>query len=343
MSDALVLSGAVAKGAFTAGALAVLSDPETKTRLSIDVARIVGASSGALNGVYYAAAVHAGTEAFAGQRLAQLWLDDATISGAFDFSLRDILEGVGLSTDAKLVNLLRQHIVPGDVRRPIELRLVVTNADGELVDIEGAPATSYEHVVEISGDDFDTAEALERVFVAAAASSALPGAYAPVPIEVGGRTVRGLDGGLVNDTPLGHAFAGAPSITRAFVVVPFPRVRTEAPDLHGVGLGSHVLDVVLEQRLVRDLRRAADVNCVLSLLPSLVADAAQRAALLEALGWKGRQPVQIVEIRPDAELPGNSFSGLTSLELRRQYVQAGIDAATRALAALGTVGLAGPA
>ena len=71
MSDALVLAGGVAKGAFSAGALSVLSDPETKARLGLDVSRIVGASSGALNGVFYAAAIRSGNEAFAGQRLAQ--------------------------------------------------------------------------------------------------------------------------------------------------------------------------------------------------------------------------------------------------------------------------------
>src|SRR5580698_8931372 len=137
MSDALVLAGAVAKGAFTAGALAVLSDPDTKARLSLDVARIVGASAGALNGVYYAAAIRAGTEAFAGQRLAQLWLDDGTIGGAFDFSLRDILGGLGLSTNEKLVSLLRRQIAPSEGRQPVELRVVVTNADGELISVGG--------------------------------------------------------------------------------------------------------------------------------------------------------------------------------------------------------------
>jgi len=334
MSDALVLAGAVAKGAFTAGALAVLSEPDTKARFAVDVTRIVGTSSGALNGVYYAAAVHAGAEAFAGQRLAQLWLEDATIGGAFDFSLRDILGGISLSTDEKLVKIMRQHIVPTDGRQAIELRLVVTNADGEAVDIDGTAATTYEHVIDFTGADFVTTEALERVFLATAASSALPGAYAPVPIELAGRVVRGLDGGLVNDTPLGHALAGAPSIERVFVVVPFPRVRTQAPVLHGLALGAHVLDIVLDERLVRDLRRVARVNRVLAQLPSLVAEAAERAALLEALGWTGRRAVQVVEIRPVEDLPGNSFSGLASLELRQQYVQAGGEAARRALAAL---------
>jgi predicted acylesterase/phospholipase RssA len=338
MSDALVLAGGVAKGAFTAGALAVLSDPQTKAAIGLDVARIVGASSGALNGVFYAAAIRSGTEAFAGQRLAQVWLDDATLGGAFEFSFRDLLGAVGLSTDDKLLALLRQHVRPsqGDLH-PIALRLVVTNADGEPIAIEdGGVATTFEHVVDLTGSDFDTAEALERVFVAAAASAALPGAYAPVPLEVGGRTVRGLDGGLVDDTPLGHALSGAPEITRVFVLVPSPRIRTEPADLHGLALASHVFDILVEERLVRDLRHVARVNRVLARLPSLVADPGERAALLDALGWTGRRPVQIVEIRPDAALPGDGFSGFTSLALRQGYVQAGSDAARRVVAALGS-------
>jgi predicted acylesterase/phospholipase RssA len=331
MSDALVLAGGVAKGAFTAGALSVLSDPATKAHLGLDVARIVGASSGALNGVFYAAAIRSGTEAFAGQRLAQVWLDDATLRGAFDLSLRDLLGGTGLSTDSKLLALLRGHVLPSPGGlQPIELRLVITNADGEPMTLDdGTVATTFEHVVDLTGPDFDTAEGLERVFVAAAASAALPGAYAPVPIEVGGRTFRGLDGGIVDDTPLGHAIAGAPEITRVFVLVPSPRIRTEPADLQGLALASHVFDILIEERLVRDLGHVARVNRVLATLPSMVADPAERAAVLGALGWAGRRPVEIVEIRPDVELPGDGFSGFTSLPLRQQYVQAGIEAAQR--------------
>jgi predicted acylesterase/phospholipase RssA len=334
MSDALVLAGSVAKGAFTAGALSVLSEPGTKAHLDLDIARIVGASSGAINGVYYAAAIRAGSEALAGQRLAQLWLDDATVRGAFDLSLRDIVGGLGLSNSKKLLELLRSQIPPSEGRHPIELRIVVTNASGEPISANGSMATTYEHVVAANGSDFDTAQSLERLFTAVTASAALPGVYAPVPIELDGRIVQGLDGGIVDDAPLGRALEGAPDIARVFVCVPFPRVRTEPPDLHGLGLASHVFDLLVDERLIRDLRRVADTNRVLSQLPSLVQNPEERTALLEALGWAGRRPVQIVEIRPAAELPGNAFSGFTSLELRRQYVQAGIDAARRVVASL---------
>jgi predicted acylesterase/phospholipase RssA len=334
MSDALVLAGAVAKGAFAAGALSVLSEPETKARLGLNITRIVGASSGALNGVYYAAAIRAGAEAFAGQRLAQLWLDDATLRGAFDFSLHDIFGGLGLSSDKKVLALLREQIKPCDGRQPVELRVIVTNASGELISVDGRPATTFEHVVDATGADFDTTESLERILLAVAASAALPGVYAPVAIELGGRTVQGFDGGIVDDAPLGHAIEGVPDLSRVFVCAPFPRVRTEPQDLRGLALAGHIFDLLVQQRLIRDLHRVADTNRVLAQLPSIVADPRERDALLDALGWAGRRPVQIVEIRPEADLPGNAFSGFTSLELRRGYVQAGVEAARRVVSTL---------
>lgn len=334
MSDALVLAGAVAKGAFTAGVLSVLSEPETKVRFGVNITRIVGSSSGALNGVYYAAAIRAGAEAFAGQRLAQLWLDDATIRGAFDFSVRDLVSGLGLSSDKRVLELLRAHIRPNRGRHPIELRVVVTNATGTPIPVDGGLATTFEHVVDVAGSDFDTDDALERVFVAVAASVALPGVYAPVPIELAGRRVQGVDGGIVDDAPLGHALHGAPDVERIFVCVPFPRIRTEPQDLHGLSLAWHVFDLLVQERLIRDLQRVWRSNRILAQLPSLVASPDERAALLEALGWTGRRPIQIVEVRPESDLPGNVFSGFTSLELRQRYVQAGVEAARRTLCTL---------
>ena len=139
MSDALVLAGAVVKGAFTAGALSVLSEPDTQSRIGLDVARIVGASSGGLNGTFYAAAIRSGDEAAAGQRLVQVWLDDATFFGTFNLSLRDIAGALGLSTESKVATLLRRHIAPASGLNPIELRLVVTNTDGEPIEMTVMP------------------------------------------------------------------------------------------------------------------------------------------------------------------------------------------------------------
>jgi predicted acylesterase/phospholipase RssA len=331
MADALVLSGAAVRGAFAAGALSVLFAPDVASRLGLGVTRIVGASSGALNGTFMAAAIRAGTTADAGQRLSTIWLDDATVTGAFDVSLRDVVRELGVSSDDKVLAVLRKNIAPSAGTAPVELRLVVTNADGEPIPVGGSDATTFEHVFTFSGPDFDTADALERVFVAAAASSALPGLFAPVAVTVNGRTVRGLDGGLVDDTPLGTALDGAPEVDRVFVIAPYPRVRAVPASLSGLDLAAHVLDMLVDERLVRDLRRTDEVNRALARLVTAVPDESQRNAVLDALGWTGRRPVEVVEIRPDAELSGNAFAGFTSRGLREQYVEAGVAAATAAL------------
>ena len=298
------------KGAFSAGVLSVLSDPDTRARHGIDVTRIVGASSGALNGVFYATAIRDGTEASAAQQLAQLWLDDATLRGALDFSLHDLLHGLGVSNSDKVLGVLREHIRPASGSRPIQLRIIVTNATGETIDVAGRPATSFEHVVDATDADFDTAESLERIFTAVAASAALPGIFAPVPIEIAGRTVQGFDGGIVDDAPLGRALEGAPEIERVLVCAPYPRVRTEPADLHGLALAGHIFDLLVQERLIRDLQRVANTY----------------------------PTVRVVEIRPEADLPGHAFSGFTSIDLRRQYVQSGVDAARRALGDMTTGG-----
>ena len=82
------------------------------------------------------------------------------------------------------------------------------------------------------------------------------------------------------------------------------------------------------------LRRVADVNAALARLAKILPDPVHRTAVLDALGWEGRRPVQVVEIRPEKELPGDAFSGFVSKELRQTYVQSGADAARRVLAAL---------
>jgi predicted acylesterase/phospholipase RssA len=336
MTDAIVLAGAASMGAFTAGALSVLSEPGVQQRQALQIQRVVGVSAGALNGAYYAAAIHAGTVQSAGSQLTELWLDDATFLRTFDVSLGDVVALRGLSNDRKLVARLRQQIRPTKSRQPVELRLVLTNADGETVEIGGQAATTYEHVERFTSADFETQASLERLFVAVAASSALPVAFAPVSIELAGQRAHGLDGGLVNDTPLGHALDGALEIDRVFVVVPFPRVRAPPARLQGLALAARLLDIIVDERLVRDLRYAAHINRVLTRLPSLVPDADMREELLEALSWSGRRPVRIVEIRPEEELAGNGLSGLASRELRQLYVDAGVAAARAALMPPGT-------
>ncbi|MGH7293602.1 MAG: patatin-like phospholipase family protein [Polyangiaceae bacterium] len=336
MPDAFVFAGAVAKGAFTGGALSVLSMPGVKARIGLDVRRIVGASSGALNALYFAAELRAGREAFAGSRLARIWIEQGTARQVFDVSLGNLLRGRGISSQRGLLALLREHLRVRPGRHPVDLRMVVTNLDGDLTHVGGALATSFEHVARFVGSDLDAAEGLDRAARTAAASAALPGLFAPTALTIGGRSVEAVDGGVTDNAPVGHALQGAFDIDRVFVIAAVPRVQPSPGRLRGLGLASQLLDVVVQERLVRELRAIERGNAWLAAIESTVPDGAQRAAVLDALGWNGCRPVQVVEIRPTAPLPGNALSGFFSRRLREEYVQSGIEAAQRAVRALVT-------
>jgi predicted acylesterase/phospholipase RssA len=304
LTDALVLTGAAMKGAFAAGVLSVLCDRDVKGRLGLDVRRIVGSSSGALNGAYYAASIRMGDESHAGEGLVQVWLEDATLANAFSPSLRGIFGLQGFFDTDGMLAVMRRRLVARPGTEHVDLRVVVTDAGGRPVG--DPPLTTYEQVVTFSDGDFDQEDSLDLVRRVAAASASVPVLFVPAKLEVQGRTFYALDGGLVDDTPLGAALEG-PEVRRVFVVTPFPRVAPP-PRLRGLSLLAHLLDVLTQQRLTRDL--------------------------LVAQETRGRRPVQVLEIRPDEPLPGHSFSGIVSRSLRERYVRAGVDAAKRVLETL---------
>jgi predicted acylesterase/phospholipase RssA len=327
VSDALVLTGAAAKGAFTAGVLTVLSDPDTKARLRLDIRRIVGSSSGALNGAYYAASIRMREEAAAGERLARVWLEDATLRNVFSPSVRGLLGVRGFFDMDATLAVMRRRLVARPGTERIDLRLVVTNADGRAVG--EPPSTSYEQVVDFADEDFDTEPSLDRVRRVAVASASIPILFVPMKLDLEGLSFDAIDGGVVDDTPIAAALTGS-AVRRIFVITPFPRV-TAPTNLRGVSLVSQLLDMLTQERLARELRAAHKTNDGLRELEALVPDDALRAKVVHAIGWPGRRPIEIVEIRPEAPLPGQPLSGVFSRALREQYVQAGIDAAKRVL------------
>jgi predicted acylesterase/phospholipase RssA len=328
MTDALILSGGVAKGAFDAGVLSVLLGAEGKAGASVEVRSVVAASSGALNGAFAAAVLHAGTEEEEIARLASLWLDDASFGRVFEPTFAGILGLRGASGEDKVLNILRSGIHPAPGVRTIELRLVVANLAGSVEQVGGAPATTFETVLAFDGSTFESAAGLEAMFRAVTASAAFPGAFVPVPLEIDGRTVMCVDGGAVNNTPLGYALEHPQEIDRVFVISPQPRVDGQVPeDLSGSGLVSHLAEMLIEERLYRDLRGAYAMNEALVRLATVVPDDALRAKVLEAVGWGGRRPIDIVELRPQEDLPGGMFDGFFSRELRETYVRSGEDAA----------------
>jgi NTE family protein len=334
MADAIVLAGALMKGPFAAGALAVLSAPAVRARLGINIRRIVAASSGALSAAYYAHAIHVDEEADAGSRLSKLWIGRATLAGSIAPSLRAISARRGFSSAAKLRAILREKVRPAPARRPIELRLVVTNADGERSFVGGARATSHEHVFGFDGGDFATEEGLERMFDVVAASAAFPGLFEPVVLSAGARRIQCIDGGATDNAPLRAALEGAPEVTRVFVISPTPRVMGAPASLHGLSYVSRLAEILIEERLVRDLRDCEQTNDALAALEEAVPEVDCRRRVLGALGWSSRRRVQVIEIRPRHELEGNAFSGWFSRRLRKDYACAGVAAAQHALTPL---------
>jgi predicted acylesterase/phospholipase RssA len=297
----------------------------------MDVQRVVGVSSGALNAVYYANAIRTDTEDRAGERLAELWIEHATVHDAVDLNVHDLFAERGISDASKLVALLRRYVPPSPTVREIDLQLVVTNADGEPSEVAGVPTTTFEHVVKLTARDFTSTSSIERVYAAVAASAALPVLFAPAPLQLGTREVQALDGGLLDDAPIGLALRDAPEVSRVFVIAPFPLVQREQADLHGRAIVSHVFDMLVRERLFRDARAVARMNRALEQLERVLPDPSQRAAVIEAIGWTNRRRVCIVDVRPSDELPGDALSGLWSRELRETYVRAGMDAAELAL------------
>jgi predicted acylesterase/phospholipase RssA len=337
MTDALVLSGGVAKGAFAAGVLSVLLGSEGKRAGSVDVLSVVGASSGALNGAFAASVLHAGTEETEIGRLPALWLEEASFGRVFEPSFAGVLGLRGASDEDKVLAILRGAIAPTPASnaRAIELRLVVANLAGSLEDVGAAPATTFETVLPFDAATFERREGLEAMFYAVTASAAFPGAFVPVPLVIDGRTVECIDGGAINNTPLDYALEHPSRIERVFVVSPQPRVAVGVPHgLRGPALLTHLADMLVEERLYRDLRAAYARNDALLRLEKVVPDAVARGQVLDALGWSVCRPVAIVELRPAHDLPGGMFDGFFSRELREGYVASGEEVARAWLATL---------
>ncbi len=324
---ALVLAGAVAKGAFQAGALEVLHQK------GLRFSRVVAASSGAVNGAYWSAAVRAGREDDAAKALSALWRDRASF-GIFHLSLGGILRERGLLTADRIAALLEEAVgawLPGEKHRA-GLRLVVTPLSGVDGQIGSTRATTYQQVIKFDDASFDTRASRERIFRAATASGAFPGAFVPVELEGLGPCV---DGGTVNNAPVKEAIADG-EIDRIVVVTPHPLV-TEEPRRPegGLTLVGRIADILINERLFRDLREADSVNAQLEALDQLRSDGTLNDAQLEkvkrAVDLGEARPLEIVQVRPSKELAGNPFSGFFSRDLREAYMDAGRKAATSAL------------
>jgi predicted acylesterase/phospholipase RssA len=331
----VILSGAVTKGAFEAGVLKILAER------GIVVRRIVASSSGALNGTAYAAGVRARRETVAVEELIAVWKDEGSWRDVLHFNGFDILRGKGLSDQQNLLALLRRNIKPSGIPdpAPIELHIIVSPLCGAQGSIGPGPATTYTKVLSFDGAYFDRRDLLEQVFTATTASSAFPYVFTPVEVPGVGPCI---DGALVNSTPI-RAIGDdrvAASVDAIVVIAPTPTcVGQRRTAHHGRKLVVHVINMIFNERLYNDMRETAATNTALL---SLDAEARrrqwgpeERAEVRAALGWQDKRAVRIIPIRPLSSLPGDLFSGFFSAQVRRRYIEIGMERASRVLDQLG--------
>lgn len=317
---AVVLAGGVAKGAFEAGALDVLVEH------GVRVSQVVGTSSGALNAALLAAGIRAGRERDATRRLVELWRDDASWMRVFHLSLRDIAARTGISDSSEILALVKREFprMATAAVNPVRLRIVVAALRGVLRSLGDADATTFEGVLSFTDAELDDDADRERIYLAAAASSAFPLIFHPVDVPSLGPC---YDGGAVNNTPI--QLAAADGLEEVILISPYPAVFRDMPALEGVELVSRLVDILIHERVYRDLKAAEAANAVVARLRALAQagtlDEEQLSAVLATLG--DLRPLKIVPIRPAAELPGNSFTGFLHQHLREEYIAAGRDAA----------------
>jgi NTE family protein len=325
-TTAIVLSGGVAKGAFEAGAIDVFVEH------GIKLTQVVGTSSGALNAILLAAAIRAGREREAMPDLLNLWREEASWMRVFHFTVRDALRRRALSDSSKLLHLMRTEIPKVAIAavNPVRLHLVVTAIDGVPNRLGSERATTFEGVCSFEGHEFDTEPGRERIYAAAAASAAFPVVFRPVEVEGIGPC---YDGAIVNDTPLKLAIEGGAD--RVIVIAPYPAEFKPRPMAGGIEMITHLVDMLTHERLFRDLLQAEKTNASIERLRSLVIRGdltnEQVDTILRELAIR---PIEVVTIRPPAELEGNAFAGFAERKLREAYLSAGQAAARGVLPSL---------
>jgi len=325
MQTALILAGAVAKGAFEAGVIEVLAERAEQ----LGVTRVIGASAGALNASAFAVGRRNGADVAVAQRIVSLWSDSANWHNVVDFNLGDILKRTGFATADRVAELLRRAVegLQSSEPRKISLTLVMTALAGRTETLQGKPATTFESSVTFSDAELDAPSTRERILQSALASAAFPVLFAPVDVPGLGACV---DGGALNNTPVGLAIDD-PAISRILVVTAEPLTMKPPAPLAGVNLLSHLAEILINERVYRDLHAAEKVNGYLRALDALRSEGVAEGTLermRSVLGWR---PLEIVQIRPSAPLPGNGFEAFGNADLRREYIEAGRRAARAAL------------
>jgi predicted acylesterase/phospholipase RssA len=329
---ALVLSGAVAKGAFEAGVISGLAEQ------GITFDTIVGTSAGALNGAVTAAGLAGGRVREAASTIEKLWREEAS----WFRILSPTLSLRGFSTTSRVRDIVVRalgEVVQGPqavTDDKIDLTLVAADLHGTV----NEDHLTYESSFTYGAADLLNTDKHREIAEAAAASAAFPILF--VPPVVAGRSR--VDGGAVNNAPISYVLDGMVARPEIFVVLAEHEPRDPdtneliepnipAPELWGPALVGQLADIAINERISRDLFVAEKRNQKLVELESTLAELRlppdQQTQILSTLGWRH---LDIVVIRPLKPLEGSSFRGFFSRGVREKYIQAGKDAAYKALA-----------
>lgn len=346
---AVILAGAVARGAFEAGVLKVLAQQD------FEITRLVAASAGALNAVLFASYLRSGTAEQGAQALVDMWIRDAGLRTVFSFSPLGIWRRQGLFSARRVRRLLRSRLEAGasaTAKHPVSLRIVVSPLRGVSTEVLDARArreehdprpipharTTYEYLCDFTEEAFADEAGRARVIEAALASSAFPFVFTPIEIVDKDYAVGAcIDGGAVNNAPIKWAMGGevGDALDAIIVVSPNPEIDRCPPDVRGLQLIGQTVTALINERLCRDLREAERVNEQLENLRQLegsVLDSDQLRRVLDALGWRKAKQVGLIPIRPQEELSGSLFSAFFRRKLRETYVELGERCAEAALA-----------
>jgi predicted acylesterase/phospholipase RssA len=283
--------------------------------------------------VAFAAGIRSGHEKEMAAKLVNAWIEGGGWGNSLSFSPWNWLRGRGLSDRGGLLKMLNDLVKPckSSEKREVELRIIVAPLNGVQGAIGSTPATTYEKFFHFSGKDFDTAEGLARIFEATTAACAFPGLFAPVELDGLGPCV---DGGAVNNAPIKYALDEG-DIDQVIMPIPFPALMPAGGSRHGLGLLNHLIEILINERLYRDLKDAQVINEKVAALDKLVSNGELSLAQVKAVKKVlGNRLVQVVEIRPDQSTSKNAFSGFFSKKDRVCLVDEGRKAALKSLSQL---------
>ncbi len=268
MTTAFVLWGVGSLGAAQVGMLRSLTAAGVRPDL------VVGASVGALNGVYYAA--HPEPDGV--DEMARLWLDLGH-HDVFPLGLVEALNTLAANVTRPVRGLLRavgltNYVFP---LNPVTLASGMAGRNDHLIDsgrferflARALPVDRLEQTripVHVEATDVHNGQAVQLssgpAVPALLASTALPGVYPPVDLD--GRTL--IDGGLAARTALDRAVElGADEI---YLLTPGYDCHLPEPPSSALAMAIHAFNLLEEQRIAASVANV-DAGAKVHRLPAL--------------------------------------------------------------------------